>query len=1084
MAPAPPRLRLQPPENDVPSSRSAGHTPNLTLRQTTPRRLLIPTSRLTSLIPSSSLISSLAARSPKAKASASKLIRSHRSQSLHISNLDDLARASPSYPMMQQSTLSPNPGASAISPKSSKILTPQSATPKEPQMWLQLHFPNFEVVEDELELPEFQLYAVDKWVITRSRPIKTIVVSTSGHTDNKIYVTSLAPLVKSGEEELRELEKIVNLLRQDGARPKETPHGVIMVTSLPDFPPALSTVNILGGNYRAIEEKLHLNVNMLRMDIASRSGLSLDEPVDSTKEKFIQTYHFPDIIIQQSHTSTISKALHHSHHPHHHHSNALSHSHAVSLLSKTVLHKEKDKESHQNSISRSSTHDSTYDPDSDSSTLFRHTVLQLITYIQSALYLFGKFNVPPDEWDGVLCDTTADGFHSFVIEMATELGLEFGQRRLDPTFVAVLFSSIIVIRNKLHSLNYAVPKDPFLEPMEFLKCLAQFQKAQNTYSNKAMRHADSSSATSVNLQPTFLDMELMERINNTFATKFRPPERYELHRRIKHRLDDSLAMASSVAGNLRVSNLIGSNNAAGDDYTTVSGATNAVLGSSSKSNRGHSHAFSIPGIPGVGSLDNPISDLGYFSKMVIVRGGGKDSSSSGGGVESLRSLWLGKRHPAVKEKERDRERQEKDAKEKMRKSLSVEPDEESGSGREGKQMDRVFGRVTSKILGTGFVELGIGKGRKNIDVQSDPESSSAPLPSKLRSEISAAPRSNNSARSSRRKQVTSLRGVDWTSPAPSTLPSPILAPLSGPPSSLQVNDVFGIRKVSDPYSMSSQNVSPETQGKLAFKRKRPVSLGSLREGAYLSDPLARWSKDAKREVHKQRSRRHNTRDVFGLVTPLFDGKGRFPDTSDEDLGTKLPHQHGFRSWGKRKSKNLRYPDGSGRRYSFSHISEYRGMPTLTSQRMAIDVGLCGQYFSLRSQYEQLQQAATLLEALLQSANIAGDELEKKLMYLNTETSVVDALMESTPRPPENIASEVKQLRESARRADYNVSQLEKQLADLQVILARYRRRTARCRDEARAAVEEDEVDFDIELVDDDNGEPINAASGSATPSVT
>ncbi|OCH94087.1 hypothetical protein OBBRIDRAFT_723647 [Obba rivulosa] len=124
----------------------------------------------------------------------------------------------------------------------------------------------FEVVEDQLELEGFVIYAVEKC------PQSSL----------------------SQTEAQSEWDLALRYLKKDGARPKETEKGVIMVTSLASFPSDFTIVQIPGGNFLEVREQLYTNIDLLRMGCSGRSALTLEEPSDTTKDRFISMYHVLD----------------------------------------------------------------------------------------------------------------------------------------------------------------------------------------------------------------------------------------------------------------------------------------------------------------------------------------------------------------------------------------------------------------------------------------------------------------------------------------------------------------------------------------------------------------------------------------------------------------------------------------------------------------------------------------------------------------------------------------------------------------------------------------------------------------------
>ncbi|EKM59053.1 uncharacterized protein PHACADRAFT_25180 [Phanerochaete carnosa HHB-10118-sp] len=154
----------------------------------------------------------------------------------------------------------------------------------------------FEVVEDFVEIEGYQLYAVEKCarVVERTRSVTVLTVFT-GDPNHKVTMTALSPAPwLSTVEAQAEWEKAIHQLRRDGARPRETEKGLVMVTSLANFRSDYTIVRIPGGNFLEIREGLYANINVLRMGCSGRSALTLEEPSDTTKDRFISAYHLPD----------------------------------------------------------------------------------------------------------------------------------------------------------------------------------------------------------------------------------------------------------------------------------------------------------------------------------------------------------------------------------------------------------------------------------------------------------------------------------------------------------------------------------------------------------------------------------------------------------------------------------------------------------------------------------------------------------------------------------------------------------------------------------------------------------------------
>ncbi|KAF8463766.1 hypothetical protein JB92DRAFT_3150290 [Gautieria morchelliformis] len=134
------------------------------------------------------------------------------------------------------------------------------------------------IVEDQLELRGYQMYAVEKWHV--------------------ITVTALAPFFSLSDVQAQtEFDNAVHLLRRDGARPRETEHGVLLVTTLNNFRSDYNLVPIPDGNFLTAREQLYVNINLLRMGCSGRSALTLEEPSEPTKDRYLHMYCFSEPVI-------------------------------------------------------------------------------------------------------------------------------------------------------------------------------------------------------------------------------------------------------------------------------------------------------------------------------------------------------------------------------------------------------------------------------------------------------------------------------------------------------------------------------------------------------------------------------------------------------------------------------------------------------------------------------------------------------------------------------------------------------------------------------------------------------------------
>jgi len=119
---------------------------------------------------------------------------------------------------------------------------------------------------------------VEKWVVERGRLVNVVCVYT-GDPHHKIIVTIIAPFSSLTDTQAQEeFDNALHLLRRDGARPRETEHGILLVTSLANFRSDYNLIPIPDGNFLTVREQLYVNINLLRMGCSGRSALTLAEP--------------------------------------------------------------------------------------------------------------------------------------------------------------------------------------------------------------------------------------------------------------------------------------------------------------------------------------------------------------------------------------------------------------------------------------------------------------------------------------------------------------------------------------------------------------------------------------------------------------------------------------------------------------------------------------------------------------------------------------------------------------------------------------------------------------------------------------
>ncbi|KAJ6515875.1 hypothetical protein C8R45DRAFT_1140940 [Mycena sanguinolenta] len=365
---------------------------------------------------------------------------------------------------------------------------------------------HFDIVSDRLELEGYQIYAVQKWIVERDRPVTVLTVYT-GDPAHKITVTALSPSASlSPADATAEWDKALQHLRRD-ARPRETPHGLVLATSLAHFRSDYTIVNIPSGDFLQARDQLYTNINLLRMGCSGRSALTLEEPSETTKDRFIATYHLPDTIVSGS---ALALPLSPSAPDSPVSSPKPSPSKHRPRLSIAPPNPRRSEDSKPASPTSSRRHPANlyitpptpnltlpYNPFSPSPlptpggrktksrtdrATFSASVLELVRLIQASLAIFGLFPADPRALDGLLCDKTVEGLGAWVTDVAEQcvkLDIEATERIADPPVVCALLSLVLATRNKLASAGFGVvtPRDPFLRPHAFLAALGAYAGA-------------------------------------------------------------------------------------------------------------------------------------------------------------------------------------------------------------------------------------------------------------------------------------------------------------------------------------------------------------------------------------------------------------------------------------------------------------------------------------------------------------------------------------------------------------------------------------------------------------------------------
>ena len=432
---------------------------------------------------------------------------------------------------------------------------------------------NFQIVTNNVLIPGYQLYAVEKRIVERNRPVSLLVVYT-GDPTHTITLTALVPAPHlSQSDSLAQWDQAILHLRADGAKPKQTPHGVLMVTSLAHFRSDFTIVHIPDGNFLAVKDQLYTNINLLRMGCSGRSALALDDPSDTTKDRFISMYSLPETTQAQPLPNSSEHLplppLIHSH-SHSHQLPTKSNSQQVAL-SRPIR-------SHNRSTSSLPTKKELFCGKTKERFNFIATVLELVKLIQAGLAIFGMYdsNATPNLiLDGLLCDVTVDGIRKWIAKVGGPcIGLEvcfpiFSISHTHPlsAYRAYIRSYVRISPSQSYPLNpqqtissrllpckfapyisffkfltslQVLPKDPFLHPHAFSTALTFYTQTSSQtippVSTPASILSTAAAAAAAHTHPvgTILTRELVESINHRYDLKVKH-ESNKVRRAIKHR---------------------------------------------------------------------------------------------------------------------------------------------------------------------------------------------------------------------------------------------------------------------------------------------------------------------------------------------------------------------------------------------------------------------------------------------------------------------------------------------------------------------------------------------------------------------
>ncbi|CAE6391911.1 unnamed protein product [Rhizoctonia solani] len=161
-------------------------------------------------------------------------------------------------------------------------------------------FSKFRVVQETKKINGFQCYAVEKWLVERdiaAHPLTTVTGLTNDPKDVVNVAILAPPLSLSPAVAEEELQNVIYQLKRTGARPHETPDGIVMITSFSSFRGDLNLVLIPDGDCDTHRCQLFTNINLARMGCGGRSAPTLEPALESTQDKFLAMYAIPNVAL-------------------------------------------------------------------------------------------------------------------------------------------------------------------------------------------------------------------------------------------------------------------------------------------------------------------------------------------------------------------------------------------------------------------------------------------------------------------------------------------------------------------------------------------------------------------------------------------------------------------------------------------------------------------------------------------------------------------------------------------------------------------------------------------------------------------
>ncbi|PFH52744.1 hypothetical protein AMATHDRAFT_1795 [Amanita thiersii Skay4041] len=798
-----------------------------------------------------------------------------------------------------------------------------------------IHSLPLRLLSPRIILRGFQLYAVEKWLVNRSRQITLLAVYTGLHHH-------ILPVAAYTTPDQSSWDNLISFLKRDGARQRETQHGYIMVTSLAHFRSDYTIVHIPDGDFTAWSQCIDVGRPKARFSTLNPCH-SASPPLthtlsDTTKDRFLSTFLLPDFTLPNARardrtlfTATVLELIKLI-------QAALSLFGIYSgpldglLCDTTVDGIRKWITDIGEPIVGLEPTERIADP------MFVSALLSLVLSIRNKLSALGYSQfVPKDPF--LQPHTFSNALAAFIQNSAPILApSNSNSSNTSPTASHLGHSR----PHLLHAHSYSLPNHPF--------------------------HSTFTTATALLALPppaAVLNQPLIEAVDAAYETKYRSTETRKVRRVIKEKLDDLAGVVAGTAPDTGVEpttiDAARRGNQSGVDITGAGdrAGSGSIVGTSSTFGGIASGLGLGGGAGGCSAVLDATVHLPRFIKLIVsgssglsgVRAKGrakngkgestdiglygygkdKDKDKEAGVAASVRALWSGHVNALLKMREW----------------------QELSSSQEKENIQRVRDRWALGVVSDGEE----GERAKSDGRTTEEESDHFGFGSSFWGEKMQKTLESWAGRRHRRKVPTSLD----LSPSPSrpfgsrlsALSRHSISPTSSAQPMSQAPTIFSPTFPStmsddDDVLLSSGQVSPQASNSFNLGVPADVTKGKPNKGVLLSSPSPsqfRSTINRKREASWTTST--SARDDFSdLGTSVEDVELPFNVSRDDTF----------------VGKNINIPS-LDRRRSFHDLNSLEDMIILTPEQMRIDVELCGQMLVMLRRQEHLRNVIACLQVL-------------------------------------------------------------------------------------------------------------------------